>query len=154
MADKGVAVKYARDVLARMVAEAVDGRWDGRLTALIEEVGGKAAVSNYSAIRNLLLRSGAAAQEARGGGGRASTWVILDADADLTDASRAKQHSRLSSDRLTRVEGMVGGIQVPKAIADMATDIGLMKAALAAHLREHEGESDEGQVEGSQASSH
>lgn len=119
------AVKHTQAVLDRMVTESDEtGEWRGRLTEVVAELG---ASPHYSVIRRLLTRSGAAEQVSRGGGSQPSIWHIHDPKADIATAMLVGGRVPDVKDRMDRLEDLVGGINVPRAIADLAQDIAFIK---------------------------
>jgi hypothetical protein len=100
------------------------GKWQGKLTELINAEG---ATPHYSAIVKLLVRSGAAEQIRRGGGAAPSEWQVFNPEADLGAAHRGMFKAPVAQDRIDRLEQLVGGVNVPLALAELARDIAFVK---------------------------
>ena len=116
------AIGYAKIVLQKMVQEADkdSGVWTGRMSDLVESV---APVSNYSRILGILKGSGAIYQVRRGGGKSPSIWQVMDADAELSLESlerAVRPRRRTLETRISDLEALVGGVNIPLALADIA----------------------------------
>lgn len=113
-------VAYAAAVLGRMIHEAdADGVWEGRATDIVNELGGG---GYYSRIISLLYSSGAIEMMQRGGGGTPSKFKILDPNADIGAGESDPSILRRKRTVLTRIEDLerlVGGIDVPQALAEL-----------------------------------
>jgi hypothetical protein len=118
--------RVTTEVFARMVAESVDGVWQGSLTGIIDASDGR---NYYSDVKQALIASGAAEQITRGGGTALSEWRILNPDVDFRTVGtiRAGHEGR----RIDAIERLLGGLDVKQALAAMATDIQNLKLDVA-----------------------
>jgi len=129
---KPKAIVFAEKVLAAMVKDMDKNRmWVGRMTTFQLELG--VPPPYYSDVIRLLKDSGAAVQIKRGGGHTPSEWQILDPKANIEKASKLStvtKRWRTIESRLDNLEENVGGVNIKKALADLANDIGDLKGGI------------------------
>lgn len=126
---------YAKRILEKMVAESDNGLWTGNATEL---VGSIAPMPSYGKLMGMLKGVGAITQVKRGGGTSPSVWEILNPDPDWT-AEVGKASGKITqlhtpaavlTQRVDNLEKMVGGIDIPDALATLAREINAIKAQL------------------------
>lgn len=119
-------IEFARAVFARMLEEAdEEGIWRGKMTELHNELG--VPTNYYSKVVNHI--SVAADQVERGGVNRLSVWKIEKPDYDFSEEASVKLRpsKRTNESRIQALENSVGGLNIPKLIADMSLEIEVLK---------------------------
>jgi len=120
-------VRKAKELYERMLTEAdAEGVWEGKISAVMHELG----VSNrYSEVMGTLRDSGAVEQLRRGAGVWPSIYKVHP-NAKIVKAT-TRHATRLDVRKLeadvTAIKESIGGLNVVKAIADLATEIEMLK---------------------------
>jgi hypothetical protein len=135
-------VGHARRILEAMTEQAVDDAgdkiWTGKTTELVQGLG--IPMAYYSQVMRILTDAGAVEQVSRGGGPKPSVWRIMDPDVDLLDSQHPTVPRRRTMEaRISDQESLVGGVNVPNAVATLTGDVDYLKRRLQEHIeREHE----------------
>ena len=116
--------------------------YEGFTSHLFQELG--IAVPNYGPVLDLLREMGCITQERRGGGPSPSVWRLWKRPT-LEDFERAhvtvprveakvrkQQHEE---QRITDIQKQLGGIDIPRAIADLQNQINVIRADMQTHER-------------------
>jgi len=121
----GKLTEHSQAVFDRMLAEAEldDGTlmWKGSLSVLVAEL---APPSQYSNILKVLKGAGLIVQVRRGGGGSPSWWAIMDTENTVLvnhppNMMGTLERRRTLETRIEDLERLVGGVDVPRALADI-----------------------------------
>jgi hypothetical protein len=118
-------------------------RYEGFTSHLFQELG--IAVPNYGPVLDLLRAMGCITQERRGGGPSPSVWRLWKrptpedferAHKTMPQAQIKVRKEQHEEQRILDLQKQLGGLDVPKALIELQSQINVLKADLEAHLGE------------------